>query len=277
MRAGSSLVQARGSHGAWADFTSKPQARHQALSGRYLASSIRSRVGPYEPSCTQVRLPPAVQCLQFSLATSILHKSLPVTRRTSIKHEYWCCVCFHFSRIGQALYLLAGQNPAPAFFLRSKMGTASRGGCGSEGQQNAQPIAGVPAASADCEGRAADGDVPEWKRQVQAEPLVGPAETLQSLVQEFEGNEALRAKARKFMEEQEKMRTDGDRGLSRGEAGGKDSSPRWVMRRVRKDGCCFYRGYMYGLFLFFLRRPEEIRVFTKKIKEDLLPKVLQAK
>ncbi|PHJ18541.1 ubiquitin thioesterase otubain-like family protein, partial [Cystoisospora suis] len=153
------------------------------------------------------------------------------------------------------------------------MDVTSRGDCGSEAH-NTHPVTEGPGLCPGSECRGGDGDVPEWKQQIQAEPLVGPAETLESLVQEFESNEALRAKARTFMKEQEKIRTS-DRGLPDGEAEDKDGSARWVMRRVRKDGCCFYRGYMFGLFLSILRRRKEIRAFIKKIKEDLLPKVLQ--
>ncbi|PFH33324.1 ubiquitin thioesterase otubain-like family protein [Besnoitia besnoiti] len=135
--------------------------------------------------------------------------------------------------------------------------------------------------------------VPEWQQEVHSQPLVGGVESLSSLLRDFEGNEALCRKTRAFIREQQRS----DAGAHEGQlptetteripsgpeapgdeerGAGKESDGLWAMRRIRKDGCCFYRAYMYGLFLYFLRRPQLIRGFVARINDDLLPLIQQA-
>ncbi|CBZ52864.1 putative ubiquitin thiolesterase protein [Neospora caninum Liverpool] len=135
------------------------------------------------------------------------------------------------------------------------------------------------------------GSVPEWQQEIESQPLVGAVESLDCLLRDFEGNAALCAKAQTFIKEQQKRRDvsfsasrtpgDGARGAEADEGrvggSGEDSvqgtEGAWAMRRIRKDGCCFYRAYMYGVFLYFLRQRESIKVFIRRINEELLPQV----
>ncbi|KAF4641173.1 ubiquitin thioesterase otubain-like family protein [Toxoplasma gondii] len=126
--------------------------------------------------------------------------------------------------------------------------------------------------------------------EIESQPLVGKVESLDCLFRDFEGNPALCAKARTFVKEQQQRRdaccspsptedraqgaeeNDREAGHSHEDAlHGAEGT--WNMRRVRKDGCCFYRAYMYGVFLCFLRQREKIKSFIKRINDELLPKV----
>ncbi|ESS32066.1 ubiquitin thioesterase otubain-like family protein [Toxoplasma gondii GAB2-2007-GAL-DOM2] len=174
-------------------------------------------------------------------------------------------------------------------FLVNKLNMAdSNGGVEPVADPNtsAGPMAEAPRTPQENEGNS----LPEWQQEIESQPLVGKVESLDCLFRDFEGNPALCAKARTFVKEQQQRRDaccspspteDRAQGAEENEREAGHSHEdalhgaegTWTMRRVRKDGCCFYRAYMYGVFLCFLRQREKIKSFIKRINDELLPKV----
>ncbi|CEM01604.1 unnamed protein product [Vitrella brassicaformis CCMP3155] len=84
----------------------------------------------------------------------------------------------------------------------------------------------------------------EVRKEVEVQPLVGPVEPLDGLENEYADNPSFLPKIRALKKQY----------------GG--------IRRVCKDGCCFYRSYLYGLFEWLLRHRSQIDEYINLITES---------
>lgn len=97
--------------------------------------------------------------------------------------------------------------------------------------------------------RPEDSDILEHEREVRAEaesaPLVGPAVSLDSLREQYAGNPGF---LRKLEGLSQRFR---------------------ALRRVRPDGNCFYRAYLFGIFEQIASHKERHKVFLTYARESL--------
>ena len=102
----------------------------------------------------------------------------------------------------------------------------------------------------------------EWEVEVNQEHLVGPPIPLIDLVPEFiqgsNASEKILFLAGQKQQQQQQQQQGG--GVAR-------------VRRIRRDGCCFYRSYLFGVFECLLLNKHKLQQFREKVDSEIVPKM----
>ncbi|XP_026190861.1 ubiquitin thioesterase OTUB1 [Cyclospora cayetanensis] len=106
----------------------------------------------------------------------------------------------------------------------------------------------------------------EWETDVCNEPFVGPQIPLEELAAEFiQGSNAHRKILHlvSLAKHQQQEQQQHQQGVTK-------------MRRIRRDGCCFYRAFLFGLFERLLHHPAEAAALRQRVQNVIVPRILEA-
>ncbi|KAL8435736.1 hypothetical protein ACSSS7_002273 [Eimeria intestinalis] len=106
----------------------------------------------------------------------------------------------------------------------------------------------------------------EWEAHANAQPLVGSLLPLEVLVPEFISGSNAHSKI-KFLCYNNQQRLQQQQQQETGPCAAK-------VRRVRRDGCCFYRSYLFGVFEKIVGDADAVKSLKDKLKQELIPRML---
>ncbi|KAL8275073.1 hypothetical protein Esti_000952 [Eimeria stiedai] len=109
----------------------------------------------------------------------------------------------------------------------------------------------------------------EWEAQADAHPLVGSLLPLDVLIPEFISGSNAHKKI-KFLCSRNQRQQQQQQQKQQQEEGGCAAK----VRRVRRDGCCFYRSYMFGVFEKIVGDAAAVRSLKDKLQQELIPRML---
>ncbi|KAL8439664.1 hypothetical protein Efla_004572 [Eimeria flavescens] len=115
----------------------------------------------------------------------------------------------------------------------------------------------------------------EWEAHANSQPLVGSLIPLSSIIPEFISGSNAHKKILFLCSQQQQQQQPQQRQQQpkeqQQELAGECAAK---VRRVRRDGCCFYRSYMFGVFEKIAGDVAAIQSLRKKLQDELIPRML---